>query len=127
MTRIVAPRGSEIQLAIPVVDASAPEGFLSGGYPSTDAYHQDGNGSWVSFSLSNSFSEISGSGIYELLLSPADTAYDQVIIKYSCSGGASGMVWVSTKTYGLSTGVDYRWTNQQSGAGFDVVQITQEP
>ncbi len=80
------------ELVIPMVDASAPESFKIGLFPSNAAYYKDGTGTWTTLTLGDSFSEIAGTGLYAISLSGAEMNHDWMVITATAPGAADTLV-----------------------------------
>jgi len=75
-------------LAFPMVDKANPESFKTGETVTDTAYYKDGAGAWTSLAISDTVSEISTTGVYEIDLSASELNHDQVIIKMTSTNGA---------------------------------------
>lgn len=79
-------------LAVPMVNASTPASFITGETVADTAYYKDGAGAWTSLAITDTFSEIGATGVYEIDLTAAEMNHDQVLIKLTSSGSADSMV-----------------------------------
>lgn len=80
-------KGVEYRLIIAMIDASNPAAFKSGETVTDAAYYLDGTGAWASLAISDTFSEIGSTGIYEITLSAAEMNHDQIMVKASSTNG----------------------------------------
>jgi len=85
-------KNTAFELVIPMVDKSTPSSFKSGETVSVTAYYKDGAGSWTSLSISDSFTEIGSTGLYEISLSAAELNHDWVVIKATASNSADTFI-----------------------------------
>lgn len=75
-------------LAFPMVDKANPESFKTSETVTDTAYYKDGAGAWTSLAITDTVSEISTTGVYEIDLSASELNHDQVIIKMTSTNGA---------------------------------------
>ena len=93
---IVASRNQALRVLFPMLDATAPETFLTGLTVSVTAYQQDGSGSAAVLAISGSVTELGATGMYLLALTAGETNYDNVVLKLTATGAADQMVHIST-------------------------------
>jgi len=79
-------------LALPMVDSGTPANFKTGLSPADDAYYKDGAGAWTALAITDTFSEIAATGIYQIDLTAAELNHDLVIIKLTAAGAADSLV-----------------------------------
>lgn len=96
-------KNTAFELVIPMVDAGTPAVFKTGLSPTDTAYYKDGEGAWTSLSITDTFSEIASTGLYEISLLAAEMNHDWVIIKVTASGAANTFV-----TFKMFTGDIYK-------------------
>lgn len=75
-----------------MINESTPGEFISGETVTDTAYYKDGAGAWTSLAITDTFSEIGSTGIYEIDLTAAEMNHDQVLIKLTSTNGADSMV-----------------------------------
>ena len=79
-------------LPVPMVSTANPETFLTGETVTDTAYYKDGAGAWTSLAITDTFTEIGTTGIYEIDLTAAELNHDQVLIKLTSTNCADSMV-----------------------------------
>lgn len=79
-------------LAMPMVSTASPGSFVSGESVTDTAYYKDGAGAWTSLAITDTFSEIGSTGVYEIDLTASELNHDQVLIKLTSTNGADTMV-----------------------------------
>lgn len=79
-------------LAVPMIDSETPASFKTGLTVTDTAYYKDGAGAWAALAITDTFSEIGATGIYEIDLTAAELNHDQVIIKLTSAGAADSLV-----------------------------------
>ncbi len=85
-------KNSAKYLAMPMVNETTPGEFISGETVLDTAYYKDGAGAWTSLAITDTFTEIGSTGIYEIDLTASEMNHDQVLIKLTSSGAADSMV-----------------------------------
>ena len=79
-------------LGLPMVDAATPANFMSELSPADDAYYKDGAGDWTALEITDTFSEIAATGIYEIDLIASELNHDLVLIKITAAEAADNFV-----------------------------------
>lgn len=85
-------KNSAYYLAVPMVDSATPSAFKSGETVTDTAFYKDGAGAWTSLAITDTFSEIGTTGIYEIDLTASEMNHDQVIIKMTSGSAAASLV-----------------------------------
>jgi hypothetical protein len=92
MSTIEHKKNTAYYLALPMIDSTTPASYKTGASPADTAYYKDGAGAWTSLAITDTFSEIGSTGVYEIDLTAAEMNHDQVLIKVTASGAADDMV-----------------------------------
>jgi len=82
------------KLSIPIRSTAAPGTFLTGETVADTAFFNDG-GSWTSLAISDTFSEIGSTGVYEIDLTASEFNHDQVIIKTSSTNSQDNIIEIN--------------------------------
>jgi len=83
---------------IPMIDKSSPESYKTGESVTDTAYYNDGSGVWTSLPITDIFSEIGSTGLYEITLTAAEMNHDQIIIKLTATNSQDNSIIVNTLT-----------------------------
>ena len=84
-------------IEFPMLDSTALESYLTGATVADTAYYKDGAGAWTSLAITDTVSEISTIGVYELDLSSSELNHDQVLIKLTATGAADNSILIRLK------------------------------
>lgn len=95
---IFLKKNEATEVAFPMVDDAAPESFKTGVSPVDTAFYKDGAGAWTSLSITDTATEISTTGMYQISMTAAEMNHDYVIIKFAVSGAADQMISIKTYT-----------------------------
>ena len=79
-------------LAIPAITASDRKVLATGETITLAIYYKDGSGSWTSHSVTDSFSQIDSTGMYEITLTAAEMNHDQILMKMTSTNMEAEMV-----------------------------------
>jgi len=79
-------------LALPMVDSDTPATFKAGETVADTAYSKDGAGAWSALAITDTFSEIGATGVYEIDLTAAELNHDFVLIKLTAANSADSFV-----------------------------------
>ncbi|MEE9293508.1 MAG: hypothetical protein V3W34_00885 [Phycisphaerae bacterium] len=79
-------------LVLPMVDSTTPASFKTGLTVTDTAYYKDGAGAWTALAITDTFSEIGTTGMYEIDLTGAELNHDRVLIKMTAAGAADSFV-----------------------------------
>lgn len=82
--------------AEPMIDTTTPAQFVTGETVTDTAYYKDGAGAWTSLAITDTFSEIGTTGIYEIDLTAGEMNHDQIIIKMTSTNGADNLIVITT-------------------------------
>jgi len=75
-----------------MVSTATPQTFLTGESVTDTAFSKDGAGAWTTLAITDTFSEIGTTGIYEIDLTAAEMNHDQVLIKLISTNTADSFV-----------------------------------
>lgn len=90
--RISHKKNTAYYLAAEVRDSAALESLKTGATVSDTAYYKDGSGAWTSLAITDTFTEIGSTGVYEIDLTASELNHDQVLIKLSGTGCADEFI-----------------------------------
>jgi hypothetical protein len=75
-----------------MLDSTDTTAFKSGETVTDTAYSKDGAGAWSTLAITDTFAEISSTGVYEIDLTASEMNHDQVLIKCTSTNSADSMV-----------------------------------
>jgi len=78
----------------PMIDKVNPDKFISGETVADEAYFNDG-GSWTALAITDTFSEIGTTGVYEIDLTAAERNHDQIIIKMTSANSQDNAIKIN--------------------------------
>jgi len=82
--------------SIPMIDKASPESFKTGETVTDTAYYKDGAGAWTSLAITDTFSEIGSTGVYEISLTAAEMNHDQIMIKCTATNSQDNSIMCFT-------------------------------
>jgi len=85
-------------LAFPMVDKVTTAAFKSGETINDTAYYKDAAGAWTVLAITDTVSEISTTGMYEIDLTAAEMNHDQIIIKMTGANSVDAAFVFDTRT-----------------------------
>lgn len=85
---IVAKKNAAYYLSFPMVDSTTPAQYATSASVTDTAYYKDGAGAWTSLAITDTATEIGGTGVYEIDLTASEMNHDKVLIKFTASGAA---------------------------------------
>lgn len=103
---IAHKKNTAFELVIPMVDSASPASFKTGLTVADTAYYKDGAGAWTSLAITDTFTEIGATGLYEISLTISEMNHDWVVIKASVAGAADTFVTFEMFTHDIDDVVD---------------------
>jgi len=85
-------KNTAFYLAMPMVDSASPASFKAGETVADTAYYKDADGSWTSLAITDTFTQIGSTGVYEIDLTAGEMNHDYVLIKLTSTNGADSFV-----------------------------------
>lgn len=93
------PRKNQAYTAtVAMVDSTNPALFRSGEVVTDTAYRRATGGAWTSHPITDTFSEIGTTGIYDIALTAAEMNYDQILIKATSPNAQATYIFMDLET-----------------------------
>lgn len=83
------------KISFPMLDTDNPETFLTGLTVADEGYYDDGAG-YLSLAITDTVTEISSSGVYELSLTAAEMNHNLLSMKFTATGAPDNLVNIHT-------------------------------
>lgn len=91
-----AKKNVAYELRVPIESQMVGGDLQSGETVADEAYYKDGAGAWATLAITDTFSEIGSTGVYECSLTAAEMNHDWIMVKCTSNYGRDAVILIRT-------------------------------